>query len=157
MEQRFVQPVYHSHSRGALGVRLAADQVLVKIAVGGVSTVVRDIFAFQGRLAKPRLLSVARLLAAQFLFIVTALGYFGCAGAATDFSNAEDWLPPFKAGFALRRRRVSETSRGQSTFGPPIVDAGKMPVNSAGSRILVELVANIDEMLHGCNVDIVDG
>lgn len=157
MEQRFVQPVYHSHFGGALGVRLATNQLLVKIGVGGVNTLVRDIFAFQGRLAKPRLLSVARLLAAQFLFILTALGHFGCAGAATDFSNAEDWLPPFKAGFAVRRRRVSKTSRGQSTFGPPIVDAGEMPVNTAGSRVLVELVANIDEMLHRCNIDIVHG
>ena len=52
--------------------------------------------------------------------------------------------------------RVAEASRGECTFGPAIGDACKVPINTLGGCISIELVTNVNEMLHRCDVDVID-
>lgn len=51
---------------------------------------------------------------------------------------------------------MTEAGSDQSTFRPSIVDASNVPVNLVGRCVAIELVADIDQDLNGCDVDIVD-
>ena len=74
---------------------------------------------------------------------------------AADFSDAEDGFPALET-LALRGW-VAETGRGEGAFCPAVVDAGEMPVYFVGGGVAVELVADVDKMLDGCDVDVIDG
>lgn len=94
-------------------------------------------------------------LATEFVRVVPILCRCGGAGIATDFRDTEQGLPPLNdatAGWC----GITEAGRDQSTFGPSIVDASNVPVNSVGRCVAVELVSDIDQDLNGCDVDIVD-
>lgn len=50
-----------------------------------------------------------------------------------------------------------KASTDESALGPSIVDACKVPINCLRGSILVELVANVNELLNTGDVDVVDG
>lgn len=51
----------------------------------------------------------------------------------------------------------TEASSSQGTLGPSVLNVGKVPVNNLGGSILVKLVANINQTLDRCNIDVVNG
>lgn len=54
-------------------------------------------------------------------------------------------------------RVVAKAGGGEGALGPPVVDVAEVPVNGVWSSVFVELVADVDEVLDGCEVDVVDG
>ncbi len=52
---------------------------------------------------------------------------------------------------------VAEAGGGEGALGPAVGDAGEMPVDLVRACIAVELVADVDEVLDGGDVDVVDG
>lgn len=101
------------------------------------------------------LFDVLSSLATEFVRVVPILCRCGGAGIATDFGHAEQGLPPLNdatAGWCW----ITEAGSDQSTFSPSIVDASNVPVNPVGRCVAVELIADIDQNLNGCDVDIVD-
>ncbi len=71
--------------------------------------------------------------------------------------DAEDGLPALKdGGFALGSGE-SEAGGGEGAFGPAVVDAGEMPVDGVWGGVAVELVADVDEVLDGGDIDVVNG
>ena len=52
---------------------------------------------------------------------------------------------------------VAEAGGGKGAFRPAVVDAGEMPVYSVRGGVAVELIADVEEVLDGCDVDVVDG
>ena len=84
---------------------------------------------------------------------------FGCSGGAiltADLSHAENGFPASETQLALRCW-VPKSGGCKRAFGPAVVDAGKMPIYFVGGRIAVELVADVEEVLDGCYVDVIDG
>ena len=76
---------------------------------------------------------------------------------AANLRYAEDGLPTLIDGRVAFRGGKSEAGGGEGSFGPAVVDAGDMPVYRVRGGVAVQLVADVDEMLDGCDVDIVDG
>ena len=74
---------------------------------------------------------------------------------SSKLSNAEDRLPPMEFLFFWRRK--SKSGGSQSPFGPSIVNASEMPLYLIGLRVAVKLVAYVDQILHGCEIDEIDG
>jgi len=100
-------------------------------------------------------LSLPRTLSSYFLLIGICLGG-ACSGVGpSDLSHAEDWFPAVLK--ISRFGRIPKSRTYQSTLGPSVVDTGKMPVHCVGGSVSVELVTDIDQLLHRCDVDIVDG
>ena len=75
---------------------------------------------------------------------------------AADLSDAENGFPALETGVALRGW-VAETGGGEGAFRPAVVDAGEMPVYFVRGGVAVELVADVNKVLDGCDVDVIDG
>ena len=75
---------------------------------------------------------------------------------AADLSDTENGFPALETWLALRGW-VTETGGGKGAFCPAVVDAGEMPVYFFRSGVAVKLVADVDEVLDGRDVDVVDG
>ena len=161
MEQRLVEPVDgRDPGRGDLEttVRFAVLQLLRQIAAaggaGGVMGVGDGVDLSAADAAVPRLL---RTLALQHLFVVVVLCGGGRAVLAADFRHAEDGLPALVGRRVALRGGEAEAGGGEGSFGPAVVDAGEMPVDGVRSGVAVKLVADVDEVLHRGDVDVVDG
>ncbi len=168
VEQRLVEPMDGRHpGRGALPptttttVSLAVLQLVPDIAAarraGGIMAV-RDrvdlVAAAADDTAASRLL---RPLAYQLLLVRVVLGGRRGAVHPADFRHAEDGLPALKGRHVALRGGESEAGGGEGSFGPAVVDAGEVPVYGVRGRVTVKLVADVDQMLHRGDVDVVDG
>ena len=98
-----------------------------------------------------------RTLASELLFILVILCSRRGAVLAADLRYAEHGLPTLIDGRGALRGGKSEAGGSEGSFGPAIVDAGDMPVHRVRGGVAVQLVADVDEVLDGCDVDIVDG
>ena len=146
---------------GALAIGFAGAQSAVEIAATAVSAedrfVLFDAVFLAANYWGGILLHIHRPQPAQVLLV---LDYFCCCGSgvmAADFGDGEDWLPALEPFGASLGRRVAKASAGEGTLCPAVVDAGHMPVYFVGGCVAVELVANIDQILDGGYVDVVDG
>lgn len=161
MEQRPVEPV-HERDPGrqpplAAAVRLAALELLRQVAAArraGSVVAVRDHVRLVAAAAAPRRL--LRALAPELLFVLRVLGDRRGAVLAANVGDAEDGLPALEGRRAGLRGREAEAGRGEGAFGPAVVDAGEVPVHRVRGDVAVELVADVDEVLDGCDVDVVD-
>ena len=77
-----------------------------------------------------------------------------------NLGHAEDRFPPV-VGFSfvalLRRRRVPETGGHEGPLRPAVVDACHVPIDRVRSRVAVQLIAYVDQMLGGGDVDVIHG
>lgn len=161
VEQRLVQPVDGGDpGRGHLppAVRFAVLQLQPQVAAardaGGVTAVRHRVHLGAADAAMSRFF---RPLAYQLLLVLVVLcGRRGTVHPA-DFRHAEDGLPALKGRRVALRGGEAEAGGGKGSFGPAVVDAGKMPVYGVRGGVAVKLVADVNEVLHGCDVDIVDG
>jgi len=96
--------------------------------------------------------AVAGGLTSDFL-----LGYVCGRTGTSEFSDGEDWLPAGVMSFAFCNSWVAEASRDKSAFSPAVVDGCEMPVDDPRSGVFIELIADVNELLDGGNVDVVDG
>jgi len=103
-------------------------------------------------------LKIARPQPPQFTFILAQLGRGSSRSGAADLRDAEDGFPPIKqcGAVGVGGGRVAEAGGGEGALGPAVVDAGEVPLDLFGSGVAVELVADVDEMLHRGDVDVVD-
>ena len=162
MEQRLVQPVDGRHpGRGHLApatIGFAAVQLLPQIAAargaGRIDTVRDRVGLVAAKAAVPRFL---RMLASQLLLVRVILRGRRGAVHSADFRDAENRLPALKSRHTVLRGGEPEASRGKGSFAPAVVDAGDMPVYGVRGGVAVKLVADIDEVLHRCDVDVVNG
>lgn len=104
-----------------------------------------------------RLFDVARPLLAELPFVFLVFGCGGGRRGAADVGDGEDGFPAGEDRVAVRWGWVAETGRGESALGPAVRDAGEVPVYLVGACVAVELVADVDEVLDGGDVDVVDG
>ena len=170
MEQRPIEPVYDRHrpNRGPLSttapataIRLAALQLLGQIAAasraGGVVAVRNHVrlVAADAAAAAPGV--ILRALALELLFVLRVGGDGRGAVLAANVGDAEDGLPALKGrDVALPRGREAEAGGGEGPLGPAVVDAGEVPVHRVRGGVAVQLVADVDEVLDGGDVDVVD-
>ena len=155
MEQRPVEPIHGRHpGRNPLAttISLAALQLLRQIAAARRAVpllAVRNHIRFADALIGA--------LAPQRLFVLVVL--CGRCGAmlSANVRHAEHGLPALIGRLALWRGGVAETGRGEGPFGPAVVDAGEVPVHGVRGGVAVELVADIDEVLDDCDINVVDG
>lgn len=142
-------------------VSFGAVQLLPDIATaacaGGFKSM-RDHVSLVGSAADDAAVSqIVPTLAFEFLLVDVVFGSRGGAVNAADFRDAEDGLPAFEAGGVALRGGKAEAGGGEGSFAPAVVDAGEVPVYRIWGGVAVELVADVDEVLHGCYVDVVDG
>lgn len=162
VEKRSVQAMHERHLRTGtfavrLGVRPRGTQLLAEIATAagadGVVVLCDSIFAHPCS----RFLCIPRALSSQCSLVFTVLGCLSCAVDAADLSDGEDGLPALEDGGVVAvGRGVAEAGGGEGTFRPAVVDAGEVPVHFLGRGVAVQLVADVDEVLDACNVDVVD-
>ena len=69
---------------------------------------------------------------------------------AADFRDAEDGFPAVRFGTFGFGGVVAEAGGGEGTLAPAAVNIAKVPVDRIGSSVAVKLVADVDEILHGC-------
>ena len=142
--------MHGGHPRGG---QLEVARVAAAGGAGGV-VAVRDHVHLVGAAAE-----TGGPLAAELLFVLVLLGGGGGAVLAAHVGHAEDGLPALQA--RLRHvafgGRVAEAGGGEGAFGPAVVDAGEVPVDGVGGGVAVELVADVDEVLDGGDVDVIDG
>lgn len=109
-----------------------------------------------GSTGKVSVFLVGRRVHARQATVTLRLGGRGGAGGPADLGHAEDGFPAV-VFLARWRRGVSEPGGRQGPFRPAVGDACKVPLHRLGRRVAVELVADVDEVLHAGHVDIVDG
>ena len=160
MEQRPIQAVDRRHPRrGTLetAIRLAVLQLLAEIATarraGGVVAMSNHVRLVAGDAAP----CILRSLAAQLLFVLVVLGRGRGAVLAANVGDAEDGLPALVDRRVAFGRREAKTGGGEGPFGPAVVDAGDVPVHRVRGGVAVKLVADVNEVLNGGDVDVVDG
>ena len=159
MKQRPVEPVHGRHpgrSPFTTAIRLAPLQFLRQIAAARRAV---PLLAVRNRVGLVDGLGFRFLgaLAPQLrLVLVVQRGGRGAVLSA-NVRHAEDGLPALKGRHAILRGRVAETGRGEGPFGPAVVDAGEVPVHRVRGGVAVELIADVDEVLDGCDVNVVDG
>lgn len=123
---------------------------------GDINVEVRPVDAMDSRnLVTAQDGGCAALLLNTIFFVFADGLLLWSGGSSINLCNTEDGLD------RLSRRMVvvglvSETSDGESTLGPAVVDGGKVPFDDGRVGILVELVGKINETLDGSNIDIVD-
>ena len=168
MEQRPIEPVYDRHrpNRGPLStttaaIGLAALQLLGQIAAasraGGVVAVRNHVGLVAADAAAAATGFILRALALELLFVLVVGGDGRGAVLAANVGDAEDGLPALKGrDVALPRGREAEAGGGEGPLGPAVVDAGEVPVHRVRGGVAVQLVADIDEVLDGGDVDVVD-
>ena len=158
VEERPVEPVDgRDPARQALAaaVSLAALQLLRQVAAARRAVPLLAVGDDVRLALDARLLGA---LAPQRLFVLAVLGRRGGAVLAANLRHAEDGLPALVGRLAaLWRGGVAEPGRGEGPLGPAVVDAGEVPVHGVGGGVAVELVADVDEVLDDCGVDVVDG
>lgn len=162
MEQRPVEPMHERHPsrRTALAasVRLAALQLLRQVAAarraGSVVAVRNHVRLVAAGAAARRFRQ--RSLAPELLFLLRVLGDGRGAVLTANIGHAEDGLPALEGRRVGLRGREAEAGRGEGPLGPAVVDAGEVPVHRVWCGVAVELVADVDEVLDGCDVDVVD-
>ena len=161
MEQRPVQAMHERHpGRRSLAATIgfAALQLLRQITAArgaGSIVAVRDhVFLAAADAAGP---GFFRALASQLLLVLAILCDRGRTMLSANFRHAEHGLPTLKGLRPGLRSGEPETGGGQGPFSPAVVDAGDMPVYDVRGGVTVELVADVDEVLDGCDVDVVDG
>lgn len=98
-----------------------------------------------------------RALPFELLFVLMVFRSGRRTILSADFSHAENRLPALKGHRVTLSRGKAEAGGGEGSFGPAVVDAGEMPVYGVRDSIAVELIADVDEVLDACDVDIVDG
>jgi len=162
MEQRPAQSTHDRNTRSrALVVSLAAIDFLAQIAAtaGAHSAVVLIGNSIRPRLAGTTVLDVLCTLTLKFLLILAVLSCIRRTILASNLRHAEDRFPSLKRLSAnlTRWSREAETGGGESAFGPAVVDAGEMPVYFVRGSVAVELIADVDEVLDGGYIDVVDG
>jgi hypothetical protein len=79
----------------------------------------------------------------------------GGGGGTADLSDAEDGLPA--AELLGGEGEIAEAGGDEGALGPAVVDAGDVPLDGGGGGVAVELVADVDEVLDGGDVDVIDG
>ena len=91
-------------------------------------------------------------------FDVCCLLWDGCGGRPANMRDAEDGLPGlWGCAVGGLRGGVAEACGDKGSLGPAVVNIGKVPVNPGRGSVLVELVAYVNQMLNGSDVDVVDG
>ena len=159
MEQRPVEPIHGRHpSRDPLPttISLAALQLLRQIAAARRAlplVAVRN----HVRLADAMIARFLGALAPQLLFVLAVLCGRRGAVLSANVRHAEHGLPALKGRLAVLGGGEAETGRGEGPFGPAVVDAGEVPVHGVWGGVAVELVADVNEVLDGCDVNVVDG
>jgi hypothetical protein len=79
---------------------------------------------------------------------------FGGRVIASNVCNREDWSPNvWRIGW---ESLVSKSSGDESALSPAVVDGRKVPFDNIGCGPLVELVANVNEVLDRSDVNVVD-
>lgn len=153
MEKRLVETMDSRHpGRGAA----LATKITAAARAGGLEAVRNRVdFVVAADAAVPH--QVLRTLAFEFLLVDVVLCCRCGAVDAADFGDAEDGLPAIEARRVALRGGEAEAGGGEGPFGPAVVDAGEVPVYRVRGGVAVELVADVDEVLHGCYVDVVDG
>ena len=147
---------------GATTIGLAHLQLLSQIAAargaGGVVAVRNRIsfVAVSGNAVGSRFF-VFGALAPQFLFVLAVLRGGRGAVLAADLRDAKDGLPSLEAGHVASRGWETEAGGREGSFGPAVVDAGKVPIYGVRGGVAVKLVADVDEILDRGDVDVVDG
>lgn len=154
MEQRPIQAVHDGNLGPGFAVHLASPQLLGQVTTGRARSLVVDVVVCRHGLGS-LLLDILGPLATK-LIIATLCDRCG-TGIAANLRHAEDGLPAIENDAVARRGGIPKAGRGQGATGPSVVDAGDVPINFAGSRVPIELIADIDEVLDGCHVDVVDG
>lgn len=77
--------------------------------------------------------------------------------STADRCNIEDGLPGLEGlAFSQRGVGVAETGVGKGTLCPPVVDVCYMPFDTLRGGVAVKLVADINEILDGGCVNVVD-
>lgn len=95
-------------------------------------------------------------LALDFPLVFPVLGG-GCSrGVAVDLGNAEDGLPAVVDGDIVCRYMIAKARGCEGTFGPAVVDTGKVPVHFFWRSISIKLIADVNEVLHYGDINIVD-
>ena len=164
MEQRPIQPMHHRHPgrrprRRPHPVRLGTFERAIETgataadadAVGIGRT--RNPVRFAGSAG---LFEVARPLAPQLALILLVLGRGGGGRGPADLGNGEDGFPAVEDGAVVRRAGVAEAGGGEGALGPAVGDAGEVPIDLLGAGVAIELVAHVNQVLDGSDVDVVD-
>ena len=76
---------------------------------------------------------------------------------AANIGDGEDGFPALETGVGALGGGIAESGTAEGALRPAVGDAGHVPVDLVGSGVAVELVADVDEMLDGGYVDVVDG
>lgn len=158
MEQRPVQPMHDRHPSVGPLVRLRGAKVPFKLLTAGACTAVVSLDTIWPTVAFIHAagFDVEGALPLELLFDIARLRSCGSRGGAPDFGNAEDGLPPREREFAFGIREA-ESSGGEGALRPAVVDARQMPFHTFGGGVGVELVSDVDEVLHGGGINIIDG
>lgn len=90
------------------------------------------------------------------LVLLDGVSQFGGRVIPTNLGHTKNRFPATILA-AIMFRWEPEPSADESALGPSVVDAGKVPINGLRGSVLVELVANINELLNTGDVDVVDG
>lgn len=94
------------------------------------------------------------------LALLPLVSQAGCRSAvvAANLGDAEDGLPWLRWLAVLGRvwGRVAKSCAGQGAFGPAVADVSKVPIDLVRGGVFVKLIADVDQMLHRCNIHVVD-
>ena len=159
VEQGPVQALDDSDLRSAGVVSLALTQRLVEIAF--LARLVRHLVRRRrrGDGVLPGLLQIPRAALPPPLLVLGRLRRRRGTVLPAELGHAEDGLPSLVCGGAtgVLGGRVPEPGGGEGALGPAVVDAGDVPVHLLRGGVAVQLVAHVDQVLDGSDVDVVDG
>ena len=164
MEER---PVKTLHDRNARRVdilpicRTLLDRLLKAIAIAAGALARLDLTLLLAQTA-PMTMTVTVLdVLGSLAFKLAAIGFRfrerSGRGLATNVRDGEDGLPAVEGSVGAFRARVAEAGRHEGALGPAVVDGCEVPLYCVRGSPAVELVADVDEMLRGGDIDIVDG
>ena len=160
MEQWPIKPVHNRNlsTAGAPGISLASAQGAAEVTATAVSSdsfvTLLDAVVLSTSLP---VLDILCPLSLQLFLVFDSLRCSRGTILAADLRDGEDGFPAGKDLVAAVGSGVAEAGGGKGALGPAVVDAGEVPVYIFGGGVAVELVADVDEVLDGCNVDVVDG
>ena len=139
-------------------IRLGGAEILVEFAAFAALT---PRIALPGDPIAARFLLVPRGFdvrlcepAPQVALDLVSLGHGSRGSRATDLGDGENCFPAGES--EIVRGREAEAGRGKGSLGPAIVNARHVPVDAVRGSVEVELVADVDEVLYGGNVHVVD-
>ena len=159
VEQGPIQTLHDGDLRSAAGmmVRFALTQRLVEIAL--LARLVDLVRRRRRDGILPGLLQIARVALPPPPLVLDRLCRRRGTVLSTQLGNAEDGLPSLvrRGATIVLRGRVPEPGGGEGALGPPVVDAGEVPVHFFRGGVAVQLVAHVDQVLDGSDVNIVDG